>query len=32
VALNDAVLTALGFPPNPREKTLVVTLGLGIAG
>ena len=32
VVLNDAVLAALGFPPNPREKTLVVTLGFGIGG
>jgi hypothetical protein len=32
VVLNDAVLTALGFPPAAAEKTLVLTLGFGIGG
>lgn len=32
VVLNDAVLAALGFPPQGHEKTLVVTLGFGIGG
>ena len=30
IVLNDAVLTALGFPPRDGEKTLVVTLGFGL--
>ncbi len=32
VALNDAVLAALGFPPRSGEKTLVVTIGYGVGG
>ena len=32
VVLNDAVLAALGFQPEARKKTLVVTLGFGIGG
>jgi hypothetical protein len=32
VAINDAVLAGLGFPPRRGEKTLVVTLGFGIGG
>jgi hypothetical protein len=32
VVLNDAVLTARGFPPPAGRKRLVVTLGFGIGG
>jgi len=32
VVVNDAVLAAVGFPPEHREKTLVLTLGFGIGG
>ena len=32
VALNDAVLAALGFRPVDGSKTLVLTLGFGIGG
>jgi hypothetical protein len=32
IVLNDAVLAALSFRPERREKTLVVTLGFGIGG
>lgn len=30
VVVNDAVLTARGFPPEQGEKTLVLTLGFGV--
>jgi hypothetical protein len=32
VVLNDAVLAALGFRPETRDKTLIVTLGFGLGG
>jgi predicted NBD/HSP70 family sugar kinase len=32
VVVNDAVLAAVGFRPETREKTLVVTLGFGLGG
>jgi hypothetical protein len=32
VVLNDAMLTAAGFPPSGRRKTAVLTLGFGIGG